>query len=158
MKTVKQVLDVKGYQLHSASPSDTVYDALKKMAQEEIGALIVLDRGELVGIVSERDYARKVILKGRISRETRVSDIMTEKVISVAPDQSVGDCMEVMTESRIRHLVVQEAQRLTGVISIGDIVKAVIEEQQFTIEQLNHYISGAPELSSVRREPHSSKR
>jgi CBS domain-containing protein len=144
MKTVKQVLDTKGHEIHSLSPEATVYDALHKMAQEGIGALVVLDRGELVGIVSERDYARKVILKDRDSRETLIRTIMTEKVIRVTPDHSVGDCMTLMTGSRIRHLVVEESQRLVGLISIGDIVKAFTEEQQTTIEQLNQYISGSP--------------
>ena len=144
MKTVKQVLDIKGYQLHSVPPTATVYDALQKMAQEDIGALAVLNHGELVGIVSERDYARKVALKGRISRETPIQDIMTGKVICVSPDHSVADCMELMTKNRVRHLVVQESQRLAGLISIGDIVNAIIQDQQFTIEQLNQYISGAP--------------
>jgi CBS domain-containing protein len=144
MKTVKQVLDAKGFEIHSLPPEATVYDALHKMAQKEIGALVVLDHGELVGIVSERDYARKVILKDRISKETRIQEIMTEKVICVTLEHSVEGCMELMTESRVRHLVVQESQRLAGLISIGDIVKAVIEEQQTTIEELSQYISGGP--------------
>ena len=142
MKTVKQLLDTKGYHLHSASPKTTVFEALQKMAQEEIGALVVLDDGELVGIVSERDYARKVILKGRLSRDTPIADIMTRKVICVTSDQSVTECMELMSDRRVRHLVVGDSQRIAGVISIGDIVKAIIEDQQVTIHQLEHYISG----------------
>ena len=141
MKTVKQVLDVKGYQLHSASPKTSVYDALQKMAQEEIGALVVLEDGELAGIVSERDYARKVVLKGRVSKETPIGEIMTRHVICVTPEHNVAQCMALMTDKRVRHLVVREAQRISSVISIGDIVKAIIEDQQFTIEQLEHYIS-----------------
>ena len=142
MKTVKQVLDAKGYQLHSASPETTVYDALRKMDQEEIGALVVLKDGDLAGIFSERDYARKVVLKGRASKETSLDDIMTREVICVTAEDSVAGCMALMTDKRVRHLVVRESHRVSGIISIGDIVKAIIEDQQITIEQLEHYISG----------------
>jgi signal-transduction protein with cAMP-binding, CBS, and nucleotidyltransferase domain len=142
MKTVKQILDQKGYELHSVAPDASVYEALQKMAQEGVGALIVLDDGELAGILSERDYARKVILKGHSSSDTPVKNIMTENVICVASDIGVDATMSIMTDKRIRHLVVRDEGRVTGVISIGDVVKAVIDEQQFTIEQLNHYISG----------------
>ncbi len=142
MKTVKQVLDTKGYQLHSVQPDTSVYDALQKMAREEIGALAVLDGGELAGILSERDYARKVILKGLHSKDTPVSDIMTRNVICVTSEIGVDACMSLMTDNHVRHLMVRDAERLSGVISIGDVVKAIIEEQQFTIEQLEHYISG----------------
>ncbi len=142
MKTVKQVLDVKGYELHSIPPTASVYDALQKMAQQEIGALVVLSEGELAGIVSERDYARKVILKGRHSKDTPVSDIMTRNVICVTSQIGVDACMSLMTEKRVRHLVVRDAERISGVVSIGDVVKAIIDDQQFTIEQLEHYISG----------------
>ncbi len=142
MKTVKQVLDHKGYQLHSIAPEASVYEALQKMAQEGIGALVVLDGGELAGILSERDYARKVILEGRHSRDTLVSDIMTENVICVGSDLGVDALMSIMTEKRVRHLVVRDDARITGLISIGDVVKAIIDDQQFTIEQLEHYISG----------------
>ena len=142
MKTVKQVLDAKGYELHSIPPTASVYDALQKMAQQEIGALVVLSEGELAGIVSERDYARKVNLKSRHSKDTSVGDIMTRNVICVTSEIGVDACMSLMTEKRIRHLVVRDAERLSGVVSIGDVVKAIIEDQQFTIEQLEHYISG----------------
>jgi len=142
MKTIKQVLDAKGYQVHSIAPDASVYDALQKMSQEGIGALVVLDDGELAGIVSERDYARKVILKGRHSRETPVRDIMTERVICVSSDHGVDASMSIMTEKHVRHLVVRDDSRINGLISIGDVVKAIIDEQQFTIEQLEHYISG----------------
>ncbi len=142
MKTVKQVLDAKGYELHSIPPTASVYDALQKMAQQEIGALVVLSDGELAGIVSERDYARKVILKGRHSKDTRVGDIMTRNVICVTSEIGVDACMSLMTEKRVRHLVVRDAERISGVVSIGDVVKAIIDDQQFTIEQLEHYISG----------------
>jgi len=142
MKTIKQVLDAKGYQVHSIAPDATVYEALQKMAQEGIGALVVLDGGQLAGIVSERDYARKVILKGRHSRETPVRDIMTEKVICVSSDLRVDASMSIMTKKHVRHLVIRDDSRINGLISIGDVVKAIIDEQQFTIEQLEHYISG----------------
>ncbi len=142
MKTVKQVLDNKGYQIHSVAPETSVYEALQKMAEEGIGALAVLDAGELSGIVSERDYARKVVLAGRHSRETPVRDIMTENVICVSSDIRVDASMSIMTEKCVRHLVVRDDGRINGMISIGDVVKAVIDDQQFTIEQLEHYISG----------------
>ena len=142
MKTVKQVLDSKGYQIHSAPPTITVFEALQRMAQEGIGALVVLDGGELAGIVSERDFARKMILKGRLSKETQISEIMTRTVICVTPDHSIAECMALMTENRVRHLVIRESQRISGLISIGDIVKAIIDDQQSTIQQLEHYISG----------------
>ncbi len=143
MKTVMQVLSVKGYELHSIAPSASVYDALEKMAQQEIGALVVLSDGDLAGIVSERDYARKVILKDRHSKDTPVRDIMTQNVICVTSEIGVDACMSLMTDHHVRHLVVRDAERISGVISIGDVVKAIIEDQQFTIEQLEHYISGS---------------
>ncbi|MFB3118757.1 MAG: CBS domain-containing protein [Myxococcota bacterium] len=142
MKTIKQVLDHKGYQIHSVAPGTTVYEALQKMAQEGIGALVVLDDRELAGIVSERDYARKVILKGRHSRDTPVRDIMTKNVICVGSDLGIDASMSIMIDKHVRHLVVRDDGRITGVISIGDVVKAIIDDQQFTIEQLEHYISG----------------
>ncbi len=142
MKTVKQILDKKGYQIHSVEPEASVYEALQKMAQEGIGALAVLNAGELAGIVSERDYARKVILTGRHSRETAVRDIMTENVICVSSDLRVDASLSIMTKKCVRHLVVRDDGRLNGLISIGDVVKAIIDDQQFTIEQLEHYISG----------------
>jgi CBS domain-containing protein len=142
MKTIKQVLDNKGYQIHSIAPGATVYEALQKMAQEGIGALAVLDAGGLVGIVSERDYARKVVLAGRHSKDTPVSDIMTENVICVSSELRVDASMSIMTDKCVRHLVVRDDDRINGLISIGDVVKAIIDEQQFTIEQLEHYISG----------------
>lgn len=142
MKTIKQILDDKGYQIHSIAPGATVYEALQKMAQEGIGALVVFDGDELSGIVSERDYARKVILTGRDSRETPVSDIMTENVICVNSNLRVDASMSIMTDKCVRHLVVRDDTRINGLISIGDVVKAIIDDQQFTIEQLEHYISG----------------
>ena len=142
MKTVKQVLDNKGYQIHSIAPKATVYEALQKMAQEGIGALAVLEAQELVGIVSERDYARKVVLAGRHSRDTSVRDIMTENVICVSSDLRVDASMSIMTQKHVRHLVVRDDGKINGLISIGDVVSAIIDDQQFTIEQLEHYISG----------------
>jgi CBS domain-containing protein len=142
MKTVKQVLDNKGYQVHSVTPESTVYEALEKMDREGIGALVVLDGDELAGIVSERDYARKVVLTGRHSRDTPVRDIMTENVICVSSDLRVDASLSIMTKKCVRHLVIRDDGRLNGLISIGDVVKAIIDDQQFTIEQLEHYISG----------------
>lgn len=142
MKTVKQILDKKGYAIHSVTPASTVYEALQKMAREGIGALIVLDGEELAGIVSERDYARKIVLLGQRSADTPVKDIMTKNVICVSSDHRVEASMSIMTEKRVRHLVVRDDDRITGVISIGDVVKAIIEDQKFTIEQLKTYISG----------------
>jgi len=127
MKTVRQILDIKGYKLHTIHSDASVYEALQRMSHEEIGALVVVDDGELAGIVSERDYARKVVLKGRHSKETQVSDIMTREVICVSSAANVDVCMSVMTDKRIRHLVVRDEARLSGVISIGDVVKAIIE-------------------------------
>jgi CBS domain-containing protein len=118
-----------------------VYDAIAKMAQEEVGALVVLEGESLVGVVSERDYARKVVLQGRSSRDTKIRDIMTTRVAYARPDQSVEECMATMTEKRIRHLPVMEGDKLLGVISIGDLVKSIMEEQQHVIEQLEQYIS-----------------
>lgn len=142
MKTVSQLLQQKGHNIWSIAPDATVYDALELMADKNIGAVLVMDGENLVGILSERDYARKVILKARFSRDTLVREIMTEKVVCVRPDQSVEECMALMTAKRIRHLPVTEGSKVIGVISIGDAVKAVISEQEFIIEQLENYISG----------------
>jgi CBS domain-containing protein len=141
MKTVKDVLDSKGYQVYSIAPTATVYEALKLMGEKEVGALAVTDADRLVGIVSERDYARKVILRGRTSRDTLVREIMTGAVITTHLDQTVEECMALMTDRRIRHLPVMEAGRMIGMISIGDLVKSIIAEQQFMIEQLETYIT-----------------
>jgi CBS domain-containing protein len=142
MKTVRQLLRAKGYDIWSVAPDDSVYDALKLMADKNVGAVLVTDAGDLVGILSERDYARKVILKGRTSRDTPVREIMTEKVVYVRPDQTTDECMALMTDKRVRHLPVIEDDRLIGIISIGDVVKAIISEQEFMIEQLENYITG----------------
>ena len=140
MKTVQQMLQGKAQRLLSVHPEATVYDALQLMAQADVGALVVLDGERLTGIFSERDYARKVILFGKSSRETLVREIMTEKVLCVRPDQTVDQCMALMTDKRVRHLPVLDHKRVTGVISIGDVVKEVISEQRFMIEQLENYI------------------
>lgn len=142
MKTVSQLLQGKGTQVWSIGPDALVIEALRLMAEKEVGALVVLEAGQLVGIVSERDYARKVALHSKSSQTTPVREIMTEKVVYVRPDQTVNDCMALMTNKRIRHLPVVEGDRLVGVISIGDVVKAVISEQEFIISQLENYITG----------------
>jgi len=141
LKTVKQILDEKGYEIWSVSPDDSVYDALKNMADKNIGALLVLEGDELVGIISERDYARKVMLKGKSSMDTPVRDIMTPRVLYIRTNQSIEECMALMTDKRIRHLPVFDQDNLVGVISIGDVVKAIISHQEFVIEQLENYIT-----------------
>ena len=140
MKTVKEILEAKPQKVLSISPQATVLDALKVMADYEIGALVVLEGERLAGIFSERDYARKVILHGKASKDTAVHEIMTHKVVCVRPDQSVEECMALMTDKRIRHLPVLQDKKVIGVISIGDVVKEVISEQRLMIEQLEHYI------------------
>jgi len=142
MKTVNQLLQGKGAEVWSVSPDITVYDALVLMAEKNVGAVLVLDGGRLVGIFSERDYARKVVLRGKSSKETPVREIMTSRVVYVRPEQSVEDCMALMTDKRIRHLPVLDRDRVIGVISIGDVVKSIISEQSFMIEQLENYITG----------------
>jgi len=142
MSTIKQILDTKGYAVWSIHPQASVFAAIQQMAEKEVGALVVVEGDAVVGIISERDYARKVTLKGRLSRETAVRDIMTADVIYVRLDQSIEECMSIVTEKRIRHLPVLDGGRLVGIISIGDLVKTIIAEQQFIIEQLEHYISG----------------
>ena len=141
MAKVKQILQEKGREVWSVGPEATVYDAIAMMADKEVGALVVMDADKLVGVVTERDYARKVVLQGRSSKDTRIRDIMTSRVAYARPDQSVEECMAVMTEKRIRHLPVMEGEQMLGIISIGDLVKAIIEEQQHVIEQLEQYIS-----------------
>jgi len=142
MKRVKDILAVKGQDVWSIEPDASVYDAMKLMAEKEIGALMVTEGTKLVGLISERDYARKVILQGRASRTTQVKEIMTTRVVYTHPQQNIEECMAVMTEKRVRHLPVIDGERLVGVISIGDLVKSIISEQQFIIEQLERYIRG----------------
>jgi len=136
-----RILESKGHEVWSIGPNESVFDALKLMAEKGIGALVVLEASKVVGIISERDYARKVILQGRSSPTTLVSEIMTPRVVYAQPQQNVDECMVIMTEKRIRHLPVMEEGRLVGVISIGDLVKSIIAEQQFLIEQLERYIT-----------------
>jgi CBS domain-containing protein len=142
MITVKQMLEEKGHQVWTVSPEATVYDALKIMAEKGIGALIVVENDRVVGIISERDYARKVVLKGKSSLETPVQEIMTSQVYGVSPESTAEECMALMTEKRIRHLPVMKEKKLTGVISIGDVVKSIISSQKITIEHLQNYIMG----------------
>jgi CBS domain-containing protein len=142
MKTVRELLQDKGYDIWSVAPDDSVYDALKLMADKNVGAVLVAEAGNLVGILSERDYARKVILKGKTSKDTPVREIMTEKVVYVRPDQTSDECMAVMTDKRVRHLPVIENGQLIGIISIGDVVKEIISHQEFMLEQLENYITG----------------
>jgi CBS domain-containing protein len=142
MKTVQDVLLLKGSQVWSVPPDMTVYDALQVMADKDIGALLVLEAEHLVGIFSERDYARKVILKGKRSQELAVKDIMSTKVYYVLPENTMEECMALMTAQHIRHLPVMVNDQVTGIITIGDVVKTIISDQQFIIEQLERYITG----------------
>ena len=140
--TIGSVLKQKGNEVWFITPDQSVYDAIEKMAFKAVGALLVLSGGKLVGIISERDYARKVILQGKHSKETPVHEIMTTHLVTVTRQHSVDDCMRLMSDHRIRHLPVMEDDRLVGVVSIGDLVKAIITEQAQTIDQLHTYIGG----------------
>jgi CBS domain-containing protein len=142
MKTVAQLLRSKPHGVLSITPDTAVYHALQLMAEKNVGALLVLDGDSLVGIFSERDYARKVILVGKSSKETQVREIMSSHVLYVRPQQTIQDCMALMTDKRVRHLPVLDEHRVVGVISIGDVVKSIISEQEFMIEQLQNYITG----------------
>ena len=142
MTTVRKLLGAKGHSVYTIGPDATVYEALQEMAARDVGALVVTEDGEVMGIVSERDYARKLVLMGKISRETPVRDIMSDQVECVGSQQTVDGCMALMSQKRVRHLPVLENEQLAGIISIGDVVKAIIEAQQSTIEELEHYITG----------------
>ena len=142
MKTVAQLLRTKGQQVLSVSPDMPVFEALGVMADKNVGALLVVEGERLVGVFSERDYARKVILKGKSSKDTPVQEIMSSHVLYVRPEQTIEDCMALMTDKRVRHLPVLDQGKVIGVISIGDVVKALIAEQQFIIAQLQNYITG----------------
>lgn len=142
MTTIRQLLREKGHKICSVGPESTVYDAIRKMADEDIGSLVVIEGGKIVGIITERHYARNVVLKGRTSPATRVRDIMENKVLYAQPDQSVEECMAIMTDKRVRHLPVIEQGKEIGLVSIGDLVKSIISDQKFTIEQLEHFIRG----------------
>ncbi|MBR0719377.1 CBS domain-containing protein [Bradyrhizobium liaoningense] len=143
MTTVGHILEEKGHQVWSVRPGDKVYDAIKMMADKDVGSLVVLDGGKIVGIVTERHYARNVYLKGRASPQTRVDDIMERNVVCVGPDQSIEECMALMTTKRLRHLPVIGHGELLGIVSIGDLVKSIISDREFVIEQLEHYIRGS---------------
>jgi len=142
MSTVRNLLQKKGNAVYSVSPDSSVYDALEELEDKNLGALVVVENGKLIGVFTERDYARKVILKGRSSKETHVRDIMSSRPIFVNPDNTIDECMQLMTDKTIRHLPVLEHDELVGVISIGDIVRYIIYEKDFIIENLEHYITG----------------
>ena len=142
MKTVRQVLGSKGTAVETVDPDASVLEALRRMAEANVGALVVLSEGDVVGLISERDYSRKVILHGRSSSDTKVREVMSAPVVCVSSQHRVDACMALMTQEHVRHLPVLENGQLTGIVSIGDVVKAIIEDQRFTIEQLEHYIMG----------------
>lgn len=143
MKRVSDILSSKGTEIWSVAPDTTVFDALRLMADKRIGAVLVIEKSKLVGLFSERDYARRIILVGKSSKDTPVRDIMSSTLVCVQPGQSTAECMSLMTENRIRHLPVTTGEELHGIITIGDVVKAVIAEKQQEIEHLQHYISGS---------------
>ncbi len=143
MRTVRQLLEAKAPEVFAIGPDDPVIDAIRLMAEKRIGALLVMQAGKLAGIVSERDYARKIVLQGRSSRDTPVREIMTADVVAVGLDETTDRCMQLVTDRRIRHLPVVEGDSVLGVVSIGDLVKAVIEDQQLELDHLQRYIVGA---------------
>ena len=140
MGTVRNILQTKGSAVYTVSPESSVYEALEELENNNLGSLVVVENGRLIGIFTERDYARKIILKGRSSRDTHVKDIMTERPLFVSPDTSIDACMQLMSSKFIRHLPVLDNDQLIGVISIGDVVKYIINEKDFIIENLEHYI------------------
>ena len=142
MGTVRHILQKKGNKVIAIDPTSTVFNALEKMVEDNVGALIVMDQDKFMGLFTERDYARKVILKGRASKETLIQEIMSEHPVTVTPDTTLEQCMALMTQKYIRHLPVIENQKLAGLVSIGDIVKYIMEEQKCIIEDLEHYITG----------------
>ena len=142
MVTVRQLLQIKSNEIWSVTPQDSVFDALQMMADRNIGVLLAIEDGKLVGIFSERDYARKVILLGKTSKDTLVSEVMTASVLYVTPEMTIVECMALMTAKHVRHLPVIENENILGIVTIGDVVKKVISEQQFTIQQLENYITG----------------
>ena len=141
MKTVKEILDAKGQEVLSISAEDTVYNALKLMADRNVGALVVLDQGKLKGLISERDYARKITLQGRSSPDTKVEEVMTKRVVCTNLKHTAEECMALMTDKRVRHLPVVQDDQVIGLVSIGDLVKAIISHQKFIIAQLENYIT-----------------
>ena len=142
MTTVREILRSKGEQVWSVAPDSTVYAALEVMAERDVGAVLVLEARRVVGIFSERDYARHLVLKGKSSRSTSVRELMSTRVLYVRPDQTIDDCMAIMTRKRIRHLPVMEGDRLVGLVSVGDVVKQAIADREFAIQQLENYITG----------------
>ncbi len=142
MKLVKDILRNKGSEVWSIAPTQSVFEAVRMMADREVGGLVVMEDSRLVGIITERDYARKVILDGRSSRDTPVADVMTRRVLCVSPERTIEECLALMSDKRARHLPVVENKVVVGVVSIGDLVKAIIDEQQVLIDQLQHYIAG----------------
>jgi CBS domain-containing protein len=142
MRLVSQILQSKGHDVWFVGPQTTVFDAVKLMSEKGVGALLVMENNKMVGIITERDYARKVILAGKSSRQTPVKDVMTKRVLWVAPERTVEECMALMTDKRVRHLPVVDNTQVVGMVSIGDLVKAIIAEQQIIIDQLQNYITG----------------
>jgi CBS domain-containing protein len=142
MRTVGDILDAKGSEIYSISPDATVYEALSRMAEKNVGSMLVFEGSDLVGLISERDYSRKTILKGKFSKETAVREIMTTELISVHPDDDIEECMELFTDKHVRHLPVVEEGKVVGLVSIGDIVKNIIDYKEFIIEELENYIKG----------------
>lgn len=142
MGTVRNILQSKGNNIFSITPDISVYRALEIMMERNVSSLVVVENDKLIGIFTERDYARKVILKGKSSRETQIGDIMTGNVITVTPDNRIDECMQLMSDKSIRHLPVVENGKLAGLVSIGDVVRYIIEEQKFIIENMEHYITG----------------
>ena len=143
MTTIAQLLNTKGDQIWSVEPKATIFEALEIMSEKEIGALLVMVDGKLTGIFSERDYARKVILKGKSSKETQVGELMTKKVFYIDPQKTINDCMAMMTAKRIRHVPVIEDNQVVGIVTIGDVVNQIISEQEVTINHLENYITGS---------------
>jgi CBS domain-containing protein len=142
MRTVKDILRAKGSKVYSVSPDATVYEALNRMADKNVGAMLVFEGNDLVGLISERDYSRKTILKGRFSKQTAVREIMTTEAVTVHPDDDIEACMELFTDKHVRHLPVVEKGKVVGIVSIGDIVKSIIDYKEFIIEELENYIKG----------------
>ena len=143
MTTIAQLLNTKGNQIWSVEPKATIFEALEIMSEKEIGALLVMEDGKLTGIFSERDYARKVILKGKSSKETQVGELMTKKVFYIDSQKTINDCMAMMTAKRIRHVPVIEDNQVVGIVTIGDVVNQIISEQEVTINHLENYITGS---------------
>ena len=142
MPTIKDILKAKGHDVYSISPNAKVFDALELMADKGVGALVVLKERRIVGVISERDYARKVILMGKFSKDTPVQDIMTSEIICISPDQVPEGCLALMTDKHVRHMPVLENDQLVGIVSIGDLVKSIISDQKLRIDQLEHYVRG----------------